>query len=167
MTDTSLNKAITINTLTTLKELGFNVTVISAAYLRNDGTQETIKKLIYEKESTHRSFISDLTSVQENVPELISKEEVTRMKDKRRLNPISFTDENAASEPTSVILRIEVDLDPSLDLAFAFLSPSSRHRRGRVIDFLDKIRRTLVVVREAWERIRGIWRGQKGSQRRG
>ena len=160
MTDTDVGKAITAETLTKLKELGFNVTVIYAAYLRADGTRENMKKLIYERESTHDEFIEHLTAVHEAVPEIITQAEVDRMIEKRVENPISFTDENAVVEPTCVILRIEVDLDPAQDLGFIFSANASGDRRKRggwLRRTFNKVKRTVVVVREGWRKIKKIW----------
>lgn len=159
MTDTDVGKEITAETLTKLKELGFDVTVIYAAHLRADGTRENMKKLIYERESTHEEFIEHLTAVHEAIPEIITQAEVDRMIEKRAENPISFTDENAVVEPTSVILRIEVDLDPTQDLSFIFSENASgnRRKRGWLRRTFNKVKRTVVVVREGWRKIKKIW----------
>ena len=162
MTDTDVHKEISPETLIKLKEIGFNVTVIVAAYLASDGTRQDVKKLIYERESTHDLFIEHLTEVHNDVPEIITEAEVDRMVQKQEENPLSFTDENALVAPTSLILKIEVDLEPSQDLAFIFDKSSTKSgerqkRWGWAKRTYKKARDTYVVVREGWRKVKKIW----------
>ena len=161
MTDTDVGKEIYPETLIKLKEIGFDVTVIVAAYLRNDGTRQDVKKLIYERESTHDLFIEHLTEVHNEVPEIITEAEVDKMIEKQEENPVSFTDENAVVPPTSIVLRIEVNLDSSQDLAFIFSAGNaSGERRRRWSWFKKKVQQakdTVVVVKEGWKKIKKIW----------
>ena len=132
MTDTDVDDNVQIEIFNRLKELGFNVTVITGAILRNDGTRENIKKLIYKRESSHDFFIEHLTELHEDLPEIVTEAEVKQLIERRIKNPLSYTDENALVAPKNLLLKIEFDLDPSQDLAFVFArSENNGDRRKR------------------------------------
>ena len=75
-----------------------------AAKLKNDGTRENVKRLVFEKESTHDLLIKHLTAVHKRAPQIITKAEVNRMIERR---------DETAVVPKRVFVKIAMDVDPS------------------------------------------------------
>ena len=121
---------ITTQTLASLRELGYDVTVHIAVNVKSDGTKTTQKTLMYEKASTREKFNWDLLDLQRSVPEAISYEEIGRLLVKRQKSPCQL---RMKMQPSKLVIRIAIELDPSmnaLDLVSQSMGTVDRRRRG-------------------------------------
>ena len=130
LVDSDVGKGITENTLNSLRDLGFDVTVVMAVKLTAAGKKEHIKKLVYEKEILDDFFVEHLMTLRGEVPEVISEAEVRRIIQRRDENLNSLAD--GADRPKRVILKLEVQVHPSQDLSFVFRKTEERRKRGSV-----------------------------------
>ena len=129
--DSDVGEGITENTLNRLRDLGFNVTVVLAAKLTNDGKREHTKKLTYEKETSHEMFIEHLMAVRDEVPEVLSEAELRRLIERRdaKSNSVAYSVDGSKH----VVMKFEVQVDPSQDLSFVFRKTQERGKRGVII----------------------------------
>ena len=133
------------------------MTIHIAVNVKSDGTKTTQKTLMmYEKTSTREKFNWDLLDLQRSVPEAISYEEIGRLLAKRQKSPMSITNENAKARPSKLVIRIAIELDPSmnaLDLVSQSMGKVDRRRRGNRRKIVETIRafvRFVVEVVEIW-----------------
>ena len=103
---------ITSETLSKLRDLGYDLRIIVMTHMKSDGKQTNRKKahLRKEKKIRHDALDTDLFALRQHVPEVITSEEVARiLQHKRRPGGVANGNESHAM----FTLRLNVELDPN------------------------------------------------------